>query len=229
MASDRYSWRQWCSITAGLFHIHSATLESYFGKVWAARLQFTVSLKYPGCHQVFQITRCCSGSREKQAPANVRRGRHLQTLGTKWNETKWNTRAGPLSFYQRCTAQTAALHSILKLPLLSVLFGTTLAEGGWRNTARFSPALEIGEWKNTHEQLPPNQNNHDDDKQSMRFFLFFFFHSHVLFFLFWYFVTMSCKLERTERGTRERKRETEEVRYTNNSVKRGQNEITVNK
>lgn len=40
---------------------------------------------------------------------------------------------------------------------------------------------------------------------------------------------MSCKLERTERGTRERKRETEEVRYTNNSVKRGQNEITVNK
>lgn len=52
------------------------------------------------------------------------------------------------------------------------------------------------------------------------------FHSHVLLFLFWYFVTMSCKLpEVLKTPKREQgKGETEKVRY--NSVKGGQNEIT---
>ena len=128
-------------------------------KVWAARLQFTVSLKYPGCHQVFQITCCCSESRGPTSPwkhqSRPTACRHLQTLGTKWNETEWNTRAGPLSFYHRCMAQTPALHSILKLLLLSVLFGTTLTEGDEGILHDSLLLLKIGEEKKTHTNNSP--------------------------------------------------------------------------
>ena len=54
-----------------------------------------------------------------------------------------------------------------------------------------------------------------------------FSNSHVLFFLFWYFVTMSCKLWKVLENTNKQREEKE--RNTNNSVKRGQNEISANK
>lgn len=163
--------------------------------------QIPITMKYPTCHHILNKQLLL---KEINKPWNLPRvavfaQTHL--LKNKRNKTLGHH----FSKFGRDVYRIyrSSISCLLKIASIVRLW-TTEAER-MRSTALFSPAAEIsGDGEKGEKQ------KHNDEHKRCSFY------SHVLFFLFWYFVTMSCKLPG---GCRRRETQKKErVRDKNNTV-----------